>query len=131
MQLSIEANNGFDLRATDSASQVRSGEGVLMPGQLLPSVRELAKSLAINPTRSNGLISNSKSEEVIETLRGRGMAVCVGAKRRCVSDRQLLLGERLSAVVDEAIRSGLDPDRLRKCLTKAIKQALRTEGITQ
>jgi GntR family transcriptional regulator len=132
MQLSIEANNGIPIYE-QLIRQVKFAvaEGVLMPGQLLPSVRELAKSLAINPNTVQRAYLELQSEEVIETLRGRGMAVCVGAKRRCVSDRQLLLGERLSAVVDEAIRSGLDPDRLREMFDKAIKQALRTEGITQ
>ena len=46
-------------------------------------------------------------------------------------ESQLLLGERLSAVVVEAIRSGLEPDRLREMFDRAIKQALRTEGVTE
>ncbi len=129
MQLSIEPNNGIPIYE-QLIRQVKFAvaEGVVVPGQLVPSVRELAKSLAINPNTVQRAYLELQSEEVIETRRGRGMAVCTGAKRRCVSDRQLLLGERLSAVIDEAIRSGLEPDRLRDMFDKAIKQALRTEG---
>ncbi len=58
------------------------------------------------------------------------MAVCAGAKRKCVSDRQSLLADRLNAVVDEAIRSGLEPDRLREMFEKAIKQSIRNEGVS-
>jgi GntR family transcriptional regulator len=129
MQLSIEPNNGIPIYE-QLIRQVKFAvaEGVVVPGQLVPSVRELAKSLAINPNTVQRAYLELQNEEVIESLRGRGMAVCTGAKRRCVSDRQLLLGERLSAVVVEAVRSGFDPDRLREMFDKAIKQALRTEG---
>ena len=132
MQLSIEPNNGIPIYE-QLIRQVKFAvaEGIVVPGQLVPSVRELAKSLAINPNTVQRAYLELQSEEVIETRRGRGMAVCTGAKRRCVSDRQLLLGERLSAVIDEAIRSGLEPDRLRDMFDKAIKQALRTEGVSE
>ena len=132
MQLSIEPNNGIPIYE-QLIRQVKFAvaEGVVVPGQLVPSVRELAKSLAINPNTVQRAYLELQNEEVIETLRGRGMAVCAGAKRRCVSDRQLLLGERLTAVVEEAIGSGLEPDRLREMFDKAIKQALRTEGGTE
>ncbi len=132
MQLSIEPNNGIPIYE-QLIRQVKFAvaEGVVVPGQLIPSVRELAKSLAINPNTVQRAYLELQSEEVIETLRGRGMAVCAGAKRRCVSDRQLLLCERLTAVVDEAIRSGLEPDRLREMFDKAIRQAIRTEGVTE
>ena len=132
MKLSIEPNNGIPIYE-QLIRQVKFAvaEGIVVPGQLVPSVRELAKSLAINPNTVQRAYLELQSEEVIETRRGRGMAVCTGAKRRCVGDRQLLLGERLSAVVGEAIRSGLEPDRLREMFDKAIKQALRTEGVSE
>ncbi len=132
MQLSIEPNNGIPI-FEQLVRQVKFAvaEGVVMPGQLVPSVRELAKSLAINPNTVQRAYLELQNEEVIESLRGRGMAVCAGAKRRCVSDRQMLLGERLTAVVDEAIRSGLEPVRLREMFDKAIKVALRSEGVSE
>lgn len=132
MQLSIEPNNGIPI-FEQLVRQIKFAvaEGVVMPGQLVPSVRELAKSLAINPNTVQRAYMELQNEEVIESLRGRGMAVCSGAKRRCVSDRQSLLGERLTAVVEEAIRSGLEPERLREMFDKAIKVALRGEGVSE
>ncbi len=131
MQLNIEASNGIPIYE-QLIRQVKFAvaEGVVVPGQLLPSVRDLAKSLAINPNTVQRAYLELQKEEVIESLRGRGMAVCAGAKRKCVTDRQSLLAERLSAVVDEAIRSGLEPDRLREMFEKAIKQSIRNEGVS-
>lgn len=129
MQLSIEPNNGMPI-FEQLVRQIKFAvaEGTLMPGQLVPSVRVMAKKLAINPNTIQRAYQELQSEEILESLRGRGIAVCAGARRRCVSDRQSLLGQRLTAVVDEAIRAGLEPDRLREMFERAIKQATRNEG---
>ncbi len=129
MQLNIEPNNGMPIfEQVMRQIKFAVAEGTLVPGQLLPSVRILAKKLAVNPNTIQRAYQELQTEEVLESLRGRGIAVCAGAKRRCVSDRQTLLGQRLTAVVDEAIRGGLEPERLREMFEKAIKQATRNEG---
>ena len=129
MQLNIEPNNGMPIfEQVMRQIKFAVAEGTLVPGQLLPSVRLLAKKLAVNPNTIQRAYQELQTEEVLESLRGRGIAVCAGAKRRCVSDRQSLLGQRLTAVVEEAIRGGLEPDRLREMFDKAIKHATRNEG---
>ena len=67
-----------------------------------------------------------QNDEVLTSLCGRGVAVCEGAKKQCVADRQQLLADRLLAVLDEAIRSGLDEERLRTMFEKALKNAMRS-----
>ncbi len=129
MQLTIEPNNGMPIfEQVMRQIKFAVAEGTLVPGQLLPSVRILAKKLAVNPNTIQRAYQELQTEEVLESLRGRGIAVCAGAKRRCVSDRQTLLGQRLTAVVEEAIRGGLEAERLREMFDKAIKQATRNEG---
>lgn len=130
MQLSIEPNNGIPIYE-QLIRQIKFAvaEGIVVPGQLIPSVRELAKQLAVNPNTVQRAYLELQTEEVLETLRGRGMAVCAGAKRKCITDRQSLLADRLSAVVVEAIRSGLEPERLRDMFEKSIKNAMRSEGV--
>jgi GntR family transcriptional regulator len=126
MQLSIEPNNGIPIYE-QLVRQIKFAvaEGVLVPGQVIPSVREMAKQLAINPNTVQRAYFQLQTEEVLQSLRGRGVAVCEGARKQCVADRQQLLAERLSAVLDEAIRSGLDADRLRTMFEKALKNAVR------
>ena len=129
MQLSIEPNDGIPI-FEQLVRQIKFAvaEGVLVPGQLVPSVRVLAKQLAVNPNTVQRAYQELQTEEVLESLRGRGIAVCPGAKRRCVSDRQTLLAERLRAVVEEAIRGGLEPERLREMFERAVKQSMRSDG---
>lgn len=124
MQFKIDPDNGSPIYE-QIARQIKYAvaEGTLIPGQLVPSVRELAKSAAINPNTVQRAYLDLQNEEVIEPLRGRGMVVCSGAKRRCVSDRQVQLRERLEGLVREAIQSGLEADQLQKMFETALHQA--------
>lgn len=125
MQLSIEPNNGIPIYE-QLVRQVKFAvaEGTVVPGQVIPSVREMAKNLAINPNTVQRAYLQLQDEEVLQPLRGRGMAVCTGAKRRCVSDRQQLLAERLSAVIHEALRGGLEADRIRQMFDDSLSTAI-------
>ena len=125
LQFRIDPDNGVPIYE-QIARQVKYAvaEGTLIPGQLIPSVRELAKSAAINPNTVQRAYLDLQNEEVIEPLRGRGMVVCTGARKRCVSDRQIQLRDRLEALVREAILSGLDPDPLRQMFEKSLSQAI-------
>ena len=126
MQLSVDVDNGMPIYE-QLIRQVKYAvaEGVVVPGQMIPSVRDLARQLAINPNTVQRAYQQLQSEEIIESLRGRGMAVCLGAKKQCQTDRQTLLGERLMAVIDEAVRSGLDSDRLREMFERGLSKAIR------
>ncbi|MEQ1826183.1 MAG: GntR family transcriptional regulator [Pirellula sp.] len=129
MRFSIDVSNGAPIYE-QLVRQVKYAvaEGVVVPGQLIPSVRELAKQLALNPNTVQRAYMQLQSEEIIESLRGTGMAVRTGAKKRCVADRQSLLAERLEQFVVEAIQSGLDEGRLREMFERSIKKANRIGG---
>ena len=50
--------------------------GVLLPGEKLPSVRELAAELAINPNTIQRAYRELEQQGVIETIPGKGCFVC-------------------------------------------------------
>ena len=50
--------------------------GILQPGDKLPSVRELAAQLSINPNTSQRAYRELEQQGVIETLPGKGCFVC-------------------------------------------------------
>ena len=53
--------------------------GILQPGDKLPSVRELAAQLSINPNTIQRAYRELEQQGVIETLAGKGCFVCDGA----------------------------------------------------
>ena len=70
--------------------------GQLPPGELLPSVREVAGFHAINPMTVSRAYSLLEGEGLLERLRGTGMAVAQRARRaRSETERMSLLEPRL------------------------------------
>ena len=70
--------------------------GQLSPGELLPSVREVAGFHAINPMTVSRAYSLLEGEGLLERLRGTGMAVAQRARRaRSEAERMSLLEPRL------------------------------------
>lgn len=69
--------------------------GQLRPGDLLPSVREVASVHAINPMTVSRAYSQLEAEGVLERLRGKGMAVAAGSARRDSLGTRMQLAEPL------------------------------------
>ncbi|MEI8381623.1 MAG: GntR family transcriptional regulator [Planctomycetota bacterium] len=104
----IEPDNGVAIYE-QIARQIKYAiaNGALRPGELVPSVRELAVLLAVNPNTVAKAYRDLQNESVLETLRGEGLRVARLAVERCRKARQRLLEERMSAVATEALQGGL------------------------
>ena len=86
----------------------------LKPGNLVPSVRELARDLAVNPNTVARAYRELQVDNVLQPLRGTGLEVTASAPKRCRDDRISLLRARLRSVLLEAQHSGLDREAVRK-----------------
>ena len=60
---------------------------VLKEGELIPSVRELARELTINPNTVSRAYRQLLDEGVLSSVRGTGLAVAGGASPRCREQR--------------------------------------------
>lgn len=122
MFVNIQPSNGIPIYE-QIVRQVKFAvaDGTLSSGQLLPSVRELAKQLAINPNTIQRAYQQLQDAQIVESLRGRGIVVCRNASKRCLNERQRLVTERLQGVVSEALHSGLSADTLRELFEAAIE----------
>jgi GntR family transcriptional regulator len=80
----------------------------LKPGNLVPSVRELARDLAVNPNTVARAYRELQSDNVVQPLRGTGLEVTQSAPKQCRADRIALIRSRLRSVLLEARQSGLD-----------------------
>lgn len=77
--------------------------GQLAPGELLPSVREVAGFHAINPMTVSRAYGLAESEGLLVRLRGKGMAVAAGsASTRSETQRMALLEPGLREVARHA-----------------------------
>jgi len=101
--------------------------GALQTGELVPSVRELARELAINPNTVAKAYRDLQGEGVLEPVRGMGLAVSAGALRRCRSERVKMIRRRIRAVLAEARRSRLEANELRSLVERELAAVEREE----
>ncbi|MFM8284921.1 MAG: GntR family transcriptional regulator [Planctomycetaceae bacterium] len=100
--------------------------GTLAPGEWIPSVRELARQLTVNPNTIQRAYQQLQADGVLEPVRGRGLAVCRTAVKGCVAERQALVLERLEQVIAEALQGGVAPDDLRTLFERAVRKMVRS-----
>ena len=84
--------------------------GALEPGQRLPSVRELAAELAINPNTIQRSYRQLEMEGWIVTVPGKGCFVC-SDQRRAEEEKKQLLAE-FDRLVDALAVHGISRDTL-------------------
>ncbi|WP_152053769.1 GntR family transcriptional regulator [Tautonia marina] len=90
--------------------------GALRPGELVPSVRELAKQLVVNPNTVARAYRELQAEGLLDAVRGTGLSVTAEAPERCQASRRAYVRDRLRAAIDEARRSGLEPSEIERIL---------------
>ncbi len=95
--------------------------GVLRSGEMIPSVRELARDLAINPNTIARAYRQLQDDQVLESVRGTGLEVATGAAQRCRQERLSLIRARVRQVLSEARRSGLEADDILKLVETELK----------
>ena len=81
-------------------------------GERVPSVRELARQLTINPNTVARAYRKLQDEGILEVVRGLGLQVATGATSRCQSERVELIRTRLKQALAEAHHSGLAPEEI-------------------
>jgi len=92
----------------------------IRPGELVPSVRELAKAAAVNPNTVARAYRELQAEGVLETVRGTGLAVTQSAPAYCRRERVKLIRQRLKQVLEEAAQSGLTLDEIRSLVEQEL-----------
>lgn len=90
------------------ATQVREAvaRGRLQPGEKLPSVRELSRSLVVNPNTIARAYTELERERVLHTRQGMGVFVAKPSCDLTRSAKKKKLGELLDGLLTEAVYLG-------------------------
>lgn len=85
----------------------------LMEGEALPSVRQLAVELQINPITVSRAYQLLVDEELVEKRRGLGMFIIQGARKRLLnSERDQFLQQELPKTIERAHQLGISTSDL-------------------
>ena len=88
--------------------------GAVEPGDLIPSVRDMAQRLLVHPNTVARAFQELERRGLVEARRGRGMEVTEAAPALCKEHRQEILRTRIRAALREAASSALPPEEIRK-----------------
>jgi GntR family transcriptional regulator len=88
-------------------------DGILKPGDALPSVRQVAAEYQLNPITVSRAYQELADEALVEKRRGLGMFVTdEAAKKLRGSERERFLSEEWPAVAERIERLGLSIEEL-------------------
>lgn len=88
-------------------------DGILKPGDALPSVRQVAAEYQLNPITVSRAYQELADESLVEKRRGLGMYVTEeAAKKLLVNERDRFLHEEWPLVLERIMRLGLSVDEL-------------------
>jgi GntR family transcriptional regulator len=129
MLFAIEPANGVPIYE-QIARQIKFAiaGGAYRPGEIVPSVRDLAQRLAVNPNTVAKAYRDLQQAGILTTLRGTGLAVADGAPKVCRADRVRLIRQRLRQALLEAKQSQLDADQLKRLIDEELARVLREES---
>jgi GntR family transcriptional regulator len=98
-------------------------DGVLKPGDALPSVRQVAAEYQLNPITVSRAYQELADEALVEKRRGLGMYVTEEAsKKLMVNERERFLREEWPLVLERIQRLGLSLEQLMDTGTDGARQ---------
>lgn len=97
--------------------------GALENGDQLPSIRELASQIAVNPQTVVKAYNELEHAGILEMRRGRGAFLAEGAHALVGIDYDKHLQESLRVIVKEAQHAGYSTDQIRSIIEEVICEA--------
>jgi GntR family transcriptional regulator len=94
--------------------------GSLRPGERLPSVRELARELAVNQNTILRVYERLVGEGLLEMRHGQGTFVAARAKRGQLAVHRERLVDELRQIARQAVGLGLSSDELHGLLAEGL-----------
>ena len=103
--------------------------GAIRSGDVLPSLRETAVKLRVNPLTVNKAYKQLEHEGLIETRHGLGSFVTASGEALIQGFRRETLAREFDAVIVDAWHMGVTPDELRQIFDERAEAA--NDGLAQ
>ncbi len=106
--------------------------GALKPGDQLPSIRELAQALTVNPTTIVKAYTELEHDRVIEMQHGRGAFIATAAKRVGAVEWEKALRRLARQLAVESAQMGADRSEVIRVLQEeldVVQERTSEEGV--
>jgi len=123
MILRIEKGSAVPIsRQIGSQIAMLCASGKLRPGERLPSVRELARELAVNQNTILRVYERLVSEGLLEMRHGQGTFASVHAQDGGLAAHRSRLLEELRQIARQGVALGLSNEQIHELLSEALDQ---------
>ena len=96
--------------------------GVLKVGDMLPSIRALARAMSVNPATVVKAYTELQHEGVIEIRHGKGAFVAEAARRMSTAERDKALRRLARQLAIEAVQMGATGDMVRRIVVEEMER---------
>ena len=123
MEFSIDSSSRLPIWQ-QLCQQVREAiaRGKLQPGDRLPSVRELSRTVVVNPNTIARVYTELEREGVLNTRPGLGAFVAEHVSEQSAKVRKERFQEALNHFLTEAVHLGFTAEDVVKGVSKQVKQ---------
>jgi len=121
LKIFINASSGVPIYR-QIIQQIEKGVagGLLSPGDQLPTVREVALDLTINPNTVARAYRELEGSGIIESVQGRGTYISGTASHLSGKAREKMIKDKLEEIVREAQQLNLNPAKIEELLKEAL-----------
>jgi GntR family transcriptional regulator len=95
--------------------------GILRQGDLLPSVRQVARDAAVNPMTVSKAYSRLESDGIVRRVRGRGMELLAASTNGSIDERKQKFRESIEPALHRARQLGLNPKQIREVIASLLQ----------
>ena len=127
MFITIDPSNGLPIYM-QIVNQIKTSiaMGRLMPEDPLPSVRQLAVDLAVNPNTVARAYLDLEYEGIIYKRQGAGTFVSSQGVEMSKNERRKVLGELIEKALVEGVNLGLEEKELREAFERVLEKIVRS-----
>lgn len=120
----INPNSGVPIyrQIVDQVHAMVAG-GTLLEGDLLPSVRQVAQTAAVNPMTVSKAYSRLEIEGVVKRARGLGMQVLPPSENGSLDDRKAQFRAMIEPALHRARQLGLDAQQIREVILSLLQDS--------
>ena len=97
--------------------------GACEPGEMIPSIRQMAAQALINPNTVARAYRDLEREGIVTTRRGLGVFLSENAAKLCRNGRREDIRAKLEELAAEARRAGISGAELREEIERALAEA--------
>jgi DNA-binding transcriptional regulator YhcF (GntR family) len=95
--------------------------GTLQPGDMLPSVRRVARDAAVNPMTVSKAYSRLEVEGVVQRVRGQGMEVLPPGQNGTLDQRKQQFRQTIEPALHRARQLGLNRTQIRDVIASLLQ----------